>query len=147
MLVILAVLLLLKENSVINKGSCLCRRVQYEIKGEFYDVLNCHCSMCRKLHASAFRTRAKIKTQSWKTLQGEKFIKYYESSPGEWKSFCSECGASLFTKFAAFPDVLGFPLGTLDTDPKVKANRHIYVGSKASWHEITDKLPQYQEFE
>jgi len=109
---------------VLNKGSCLCNQVQYEIDGELEDVLNCHCSMCRKLHASAFRTRAKIKTASWKTVQGEECIKFYESSPGEHKGFCSECGSSLFTKFDSYQDILGFPLGTLDTEPKVKPTRH-----------------------
>ena len=132
---------------MINKGSCLCNQVQYEIDGEFEDVLNCHCSMCRKLHASAFRTRAKISSESWKTIQGDKFIKFYESSPGEHKGFCSNCGSSLFTKFDEFPDILGFPFGTLDTNPKVKPTRHIYVGSKAAWHEITDDLPQQQGYE
>ena len=129
-----------------QKGSCLCKRVTYEIVGELTDVLNCHCSMCRKLHAAAFRTRAKVATRDWKTLTGEEFIKFYESSPGERKGFCSECGSSLFTKFDANPDVLGFPLGTLDTDPEVKATRHVFVGSKAPWFDITDELPQHPEY-
>jgi hypothetical protein len=130
-----------------QQGSCLCKRVTYEITGELTDVLNCHCSMCRKLHAAAFRTRAKVAAQDWKTLTGEKFIKFYESSPGERKGFCSECGSSLFTKFDASPDVFSFPLGTLDTDPGVKATRHVFVGSKAPWFEITDDLPQFQEYD
>ena len=129
-----------------HRGSCLCRRVTYEIVGELTDVLNCHCSMCRKLHAAAFRTRAKVNAKDWRTLTGEQFIKFYESSPGEQKGFCSECGSSLFTKFDANPDVLGFPLGTLDTDPGVKAMRHVFVGSKAPWFDITDDLPQHDKY-
>jgi hypothetical protein len=76
-----------------NRGSCLCKRVTYEIAGELTDVVNCHCSMCRKLHAAAFRTRA-----------------------------------------------------TVATNPQVKATRHIFVGSKAPWFDITDDLPQHQEY-
>ncbi len=129
-----------------HRGSCLCRRVTYEIVGELTDVLNCHCSMCRKLHAAAFRTRAKVNAKDWRTLTGEQFIKFYESSPGERKGFCSECGSSLFTKLDANPDVLGFPLGTLDTDPGVKAMRHVFVGSKAPWFDITDDLPQHDGY-
>lgn len=129
-----------------QRGSCLCKRVTYEITGELTDVLNCHCSMCRKLHAAAFRTRAKVSTRDWKTLTGAELIKIYVSSPGEHRGFCTECGSTIFSKFDANPDVLGFPLGTLDTDPKVKATRHIFVGSKAPWFEITDELPQYQEY-
>ncbi|WP_305966169.1 GFA family protein [Marinobacter salsuginis] len=126
-------------------GSCLCGGIKYEIHGPLTDVLNCHCTMCRKLHASAFRTRAKVNSADWRTVQGEELIKLYESSPGEHKAFCSNCGSSLYTKFDAHPEVLGFPMGTLDTDPGVTPERHVYVGNKAPWFEITDDLPQYTE--
>ncbi|SDZ51671.1 GFA family protein [Pseudomonas sp. NFIX28] len=129
-----------------HQGSCLCGGVRYEINGELTDVLNCHCSMCRKLHAAAFRTRAKVRSQDWKTLSGEQLLSFYESSPGEWKSFCSVCGSSLFTRFDANPDVLGFPLGTLDSDPQVSASRHVFVGSKAPWFTITDDLAQHDTY-
>lgn len=123
-------------------GSCLCGGIQYEINGPLKDVLNCHCSMCRKLHASAFRTRANVQASDWRTLKGRELIRFYESSPGEHKGFCSNCSSSLYTKFDANPGVYGFPLGTLDTDPGVKAGRHVFVADKAPWFEVTDDLPQ-----
>ena len=129
-----------------QRGSCLCRRVQYQIDGLLTDVLNCHCSMCRKLRASAFRTRAKVASKDWKWISGEEFVKFYESSSGEHKGFCSECGSSLLTRFDENPEVFGFPLGTLDTDPGVQAQRHVFVGSKAPWYHITDQLPQHDEY-
>ncbi|WP_193074094.1 GFA family protein [Pseudomonas sp. FME51] len=128
-------------------GSCLCGGVGYEIQGELCDVYNCHCTMCRKLHAAAFRTSCKIRSADWKTVKGEELIRFYESSPGEHKAFCSVCSTSLFTRFDAQPEAFGFPLGTLDTDPGVRAQRHVFVGSKAPWFEITDDLPQYDEFD
>ena len=128
-------------------GSCLCQGVQYEIQGELKNVYNCHCSMCRKLHAAAFRTSAKIRSADWKTLKGEELIRFYESSPGEHKAFCSVCSSSLFTRFDAQPEVYGFPLGTLDSDPGVQPQRHVFVGSKAPWYEIADGLPQHQELD
>lgn len=127
---------------MIHSGACLCKGVRYEIHGELEDVLNCHCSMCRKSHASAFRTRAQVKTKDWHIISGADLIKFYESSPGEYKGFCSNCGSSIYTKYELQPEVLGFPLGTLDTDPQVKPARHVYVGSKAPWFDITDSLPQ-----
>ncbi|MFT6094896.1 MAG: hypothetical protein ACJA2Q_002803 [Pseudohongiellaceae bacterium] len=74
-------------------------------------------------------------------------MKFYESSLGEHKGFCSNCGSSLYTKFDANPEIYGFPLGTLDTDPGVKAGHHVFVGSKAPWFEITDDLPQNVEYD
>ena len=37
------------------------------------------------------------------------------------------------------------PLGSLDDDPVVKPVDHIFVSSKADWHEITDDLPTYKD--
>ena len=71
-----------------HRGSCLCGGIQYEINGALTDVLNCHCAMCRKLHASAFRTRAKVQAADWTTLKGTELLRFYESSPGEHKGFC-----------------------------------------------------------
>lgn len=131
---------------MILSGSCLCQGVQYEIHGPLSDVYNCHCSMCRKLHAAAFRTSCKIRSADWKTLRGEELIRFYESSPGEHKAFCSVCSSSLYTRFDARPEVYGFPLGTLDADPGVRPQRHIFVQNKAPWFEITDDLPQHAGF-
>ena len=129
-----------------HSGSCLCGRVKYRINGPLTDVLNCHCSMWRKLHASAFRTRAKVATKDWEWVSGEDTVKFYESSPGEHKGFCSECGSSLLTRFDNNTEIIGFPLGTLATDPGVKATRHVFVGSKAPWYDITDTLAQHVEY-
>jgi hypothetical protein len=36
-------------------------------------------------------------------------------------------------------------MGTLVDDPGIRPMLHIFVASKAPWHEITDSLPQYAE--
>ena len=41
------------------------------------------------------------------------------------------------------PEVVDVVLGVLDDDPAVRPSYHIFVASKASWCEITDRLPQY----
>ena len=127
------------------KGSCLCGGITYEIKAPLTEVINCHCSMCRKAHGAAFRTRASVKTSDFEFLSGEELLTYYESSIGEWRSFCSICGSNMITKFSRFPDVYGFALGTLDTDPEVRIERHVFTRYKAPWHEITDNLPQIED--
>ncbi len=37
----------------------------------------------------------------------------------------------------------GLPLGALDDDPGVKPACHVFVASKAPWHDITDDLPRF----
>jgi hypothetical protein len=36
-------------------------------------------------------------------------------------------------------------LGSLIDAPSIRPTAHIYVGSKATWHTITDDLPQHDE--
>lgn len=125
-------------------GSCLCGQIRYRIHGPLSGVLNCHCSMCRKAHGAAFRTRAAVRSEDFEWLSGHDLLSYFESSPGERRTFCSRCGANLVTIFDNDPDWLGFALGTLDDDPGIKPQMHVFVGSKAPWHDITDDLPQWQ---
>ncbi len=80
---------------------------------------------------------------------------YYESTPGYRRGFCRVCGSPILNRaepnyrlVASHPQTLdefGIALGTLDDDPGVRPECHVFVGSKASWFEITDDLPRYDE--
>ena len=37
-------------------------------------------------------------------------------------------------------------LGSLVDAPAIRPSEHIFVGSKAPWYEITDDLPQNEEY-
>ena len=37
-------------------------------------------------------------------------------------------------------------LGSLVDAPSIRPTSHIFVGSKADWFEITDDLPQFDEY-
>ncbi len=39
---------------------------------------------------------------------------------------------------------VGIPAGTLDDDPGIRPQGHVFVEFKAPWFEITDSLPQFQ---
>jgi hypothetical protein len=134
------------------RGSCLCGSVRFEITGPLSHLLNCHCSKCRKQHGAAFRSRARVRLEDFRWLQGEELVSYYESSPGFHCGFCSRCGSPIVNRpgsnyaMAAIRGTdLGVSLGILDGDPGVRPERHIFVGSKAPWFEITDDLPQCEE--
>ncbi|MEO8164338.1 MAG: GFA family protein [Betaproteobacteria bacterium] len=106
----------------------------------------CHCSMCRKAHGTAFRTRLSVPKSSFRFVQGENLLTSYRSSTDTIKRFCQICGSSMVNSWDLEPDNYGLAMGSLDDDPGVRPVCHVFVGSKAPWHEITDSLPQYQEF-
>lgn len=126
------------------RGSCLCGGVEYEIRGELSGALNCHCSMCRKAHGAAFRSRASVRVADFRWVRGAHLLTWFESSRGNWRGFCQVCGSPLLSRFDQNPAVYGLPLGALDDDPRLKPACHVFVGSKAPWYDITDDLPQFQ---
>ena len=125
------------------QGGCLCGGVRYEISGPLSDVGNCHCSMCRRFHGAAFGTYAKVGAGDFRWLRGEDLLGVYETRPGIGWAFCRVCGSSL--GIPAGDKLAEITMGTLDTDPGVRPSEHTFVGSKAGWFEITDRLPQYDE--
>jgi hypothetical protein len=125
------------------RGSCACGRVAYEVRGDLIGPITyCHCWRCRKHSGSSFGTTAGVKAAEFFILTGEQLLASWESSPGVHRFFASCCGSPIYKRQQVAPEVLGFRLGTLDTDPSRKAEIHFMVGSKAPWVEICDSLPR-----
>ncbi len=128
------------------KGSCLCGSVRYESSVPLEAIDHCHCSMCRRSHGSAFSTYGRVPKSKYQVTSGQAHLKTYVSSDAVRRSFCDQCGSSLLFQHAALPDFNFVPVGTLDDDPGARPEAHIFVGSKASWYEITDDLPQHEGY-
>jgi hypothetical protein len=125
-------------------GSCLCGSVRYEIAASLGNAEHCHCSMCRKAHGAAFSTNSVVPTDALTVTSGATLLSEYESSPNRRKSFCSNCGSQLFIRRLDKPEFTVVTLGTIDGDPHARAERHVFVASKAPWYEIADALPQFK---
>lgn len=125
------------------KGGCLCGKVRYEISGQLFGADNCHCSMCRRQHGAAFASYAALNPDDFKWISGKNLVKTYEIEGGDGWCFCTECGSTLAGTRKGKVNTI--TLGTVEGDPVIRPECHIFVGSKANWHEINDDLPQFEE--
>ncbi len=126
-------------------GKCLCEKIVYEINGPLGPIVNCHCSMCRRWHGAAFRTRCTVESNNFKWIKGEEYLSKYYSSETIIKTFCQICGSNLISIYEDRPEYVGLPIGALEQDPGDRPKANIFVASKSPWYEITDGLPQYNE--
>lgn len=56
---------------------------------------------------------------------------------------CGECFSLVY--WTGYQGRIRVPYGSLLSEPRLKPTAHMFVGSKASWYQILDDLPQYDE--
>lgn len=131
----------MSESDQKHTGGCLCGAVRYEIKGPLRDVVNCHCSMCQKLHGN-FGPHTKARKVNI-TITEDRGLAWYKTSEVARRGFCNQCGSSLFWEPFEL-DATGVIAGSLDTPTNLKTMGHIFVGEKSDFYQINDVLPQFE---
>jgi hypothetical protein len=125
-------------------GACGCGTVRYRVEDEFAYALNCHCSRCRAATGSAFKALAGIEREKLEITDGtDRLLVYGEDYLNDTR--CGVCGSLLYSvvREGAYVHVA---LGSLVDAPGIRPTKHIFVASKAPWFEITDNLPQFEEY-
>ena len=128
------------------RGSCLCGAVAYEFEGVFTVVHNCHCSRCRRGRAAAHATNGLAPPGTVRFTRGAELLVTFRPADARFfaQVFCGACGSKMPREC---PDrkITVVPLGSLDDNSNRGPDDHIFVGSKASWFEITDTLPRFTD--
>ena len=128
---------------VVLRGRCACRAVTFEVSDEFLAAYNCHCSNCRASTGSAFKPFAGIEREKLELLSGDDALLINgEEELNDTR--CARCGSLLYS-VVRDGEYVHVALGSLVDEPSMRPTKHIFVGSKAPWFEITDDLPQFEE--
>jgi hypothetical protein len=125
------------------EGSCLCSKVAFKLHGQPQVMYYCHCRMCRKATGSSFATNMLARAEDFVIVAGHSYLKAYESSPNEYRHFCSECGSPIYGVAVARPGMVSIRCGAVDGDPGLRPSSHIHTASKAPWVDICDQVPQF----
>ena len=127
------------------RGSCACGAVRFETEGRVSPVSQCHCSTCRKSFGGSSNAVVITAKKRFRFLDGEDQIRGFQRPSGYRTSFCGRCGSPAPLEHER-GKLMALPAGSLDDDPGVGVGRHIFVGSKASWDEIGDDAPRFEEW-
>ncbi|AJY46385.1 GFA family protein [Martelella endophytica] len=121
-------------------GRCLCGEARYRVEDAFAYAANCHCRNCQRATGSAFKPFAGIESEKFAIEADAPLFFYGDATTHD--AHCSRCGSLLYSRVreGAYIHVT---MGTLDEPPSITPSEHIFVTSKAPWHQISDDLPQY----
>lgn len=125
-------------------GGCYCGAVGYTVDDSFDYALNCHCGNCRRTTGAPFKPFAGIARDHLSLIHGaDKLLVYGDDLINN--THCGTCGSLLYS-VVRDGQWVHIAMGTLIDTPTIRPTAHIFVGSKAPWYDITDALPQYQDF-
>jgi hypothetical protein len=126
------------------EGSCECGAVRYRVEDAFLYAVNCHCSRCRASTGAAFKPFAGIEREKLELTRGvDTLLVFGEENANHTR--CGVCGSLLYS-VVRDGGYVHVALGSLVDAPTLRPTGHIFVGSKAPWFEITDDLPQAEEY-
>lgn len=133
---------------MLNQGSCLCGKIQFNVVKFLPAVAHCHCSMCRKFHGAAFSTFAEVSVGDFNIVSGSEQLQCYQADNGTVRKFCKCCGSSLIfeSSYNRRDNTIEIALAAFDVIEHIEPNAHIFLSSKVSWYEPNDKLPKFKHF-
>lgn len=129
---------------MVLQGSCLCGAVAYEVEGEPIRSNHCHCKRCRKSRGTGHATNAAFPIAGFRWRRGEERVNRFKVPDARYftHAFCTTCGSTM-PVCDTERKIAIIPLGSLDNEPGIEVERHIFVASKAAWDHIHDPLPKF----
>jgi hypothetical protein len=126
-------------------GSCLCGAVTYAVAGPPLRFMYCHCSRCRRARGAAHAANLFYALPQFEWLGGSELIVDFPLPEAQrfGVAFCGRCGSHV-PRVSTARNVAVVPAGTLDGDPGLRAEAHIFVDSRAQWDALADDgIPRF----
>ncbi len=124
-------------------GACFCGSVRFSVRMPTNFCGHCHCTMCQRNHGAGYVTWFAVRRARFSVDEGEDALVRHASSDHGQRSFCGQCGSSLFCESTHHPDqvdiVLASMQGTIDRVPQM----HIFWSDRADWTIANDDLPRF----
>jgi hypothetical protein len=125
-------------------GGCLCGAVRYECNAEPFFMGNCHCRDCQKSTGTAYSAEIGVPAAALKITGA---VKYFDSKADSGnlisRGFCSQCGARLFGKSHAMPDLAMISAGSLDNPGQYQPTLDIFTASAQPWDHMNPALMKF----
>jgi hypothetical protein len=123
-------------------GSCLCSEVRYDVARFERGVVACHCSQCRKT-SGHFVAATQAVNENLRMIS-DSTLKWFRSSEGAERGFCTECGSNLFWRKIG-DDATSIMAGALDAPTGLAMQSHIYVDDAGDYYRPDDSVPNYPQ--
>lgn len=122
-------------------GTCFCKAVKFEVRGEPVAMGYCHCDSCRHWSAGPVNAFSLWHPTALNVTQGEGNIDTYNKTPRSFRKWCNTCGGHLFTEHPQMNLVDVYT--TLIPELVFKPAVHVFYEEKVL--QVKDGLPKMKD--
>lgn len=117
-------------------GGCFCGAIRFEISAGSYTTANCHCTLCRRIHAAPFVSWLVIPAPNFSYTSGRP--ETLQSSEAGARYFCTACGTHIACINENHPQIIDVTLGSLDDPTLFAPTLEVYEDTRLAWlHEYS----------
>jgi hypothetical protein len=113
------------------EGGCFCGKIRYQIDPGEYPAANCHCTMCRRVHAAPYVSWLVVPTDKFSYLDGSP--KILKSSEKGVRYFCSDCGTHIACVNESHADIVDITIGSLDDPAPFSPSMDVFTDTRLDW--------------
>jgi hypothetical protein len=115
------------------EGGCFCGAVRIAIDDGDYPSVNCHCTMCRRIHAAPYVAWLVVPVDGFHYVSGTP-EKLASSEKGA-RYFCSKCGTQVACVNAGHPEIVDVPVCCLDEPERFPPTSSFFADTRLGWKE------------
>lgn len=112
-------------------GSCNCGEAVYKVFGAVKKIVNCHCTLCRKMNGAAFSTYVIVLENEFQMISGN--LRTHKVSTYASKHFCGNCGTPIYNTNPKLEGLIILHLGSLDCALEITPEVNIFCDSQLGW--------------
>jgi hypothetical protein len=129
------------------EGGCACGAIRYKSNAEPLFAGHCHCTDCQKITGAHMATVVGVPGDAFTLERGtpKVYMTNGESGGKVHRSFCADCGSTLYSTAEAMPGVYFLEAGSLDDASWLKPSMHIFTASAQPWARIPEDMDQFEK--
>jgi hypothetical protein len=110
----------------------MCGAVRFEVSGPFVGLISCHCKECQRLHG-IYNPLLIADKANFRFTAGEGIVRWYDSSPGNQRGFCSVCGSALFKRDTEGPKIK-ISTGSIDDTSDLVNTKNVHTENAGHYY-------------
>jgi hypothetical protein len=117
-----------------RRAGCSCGQLHLEADGEPIRLSMCHCLACQRRTGSAFGVQARFPADKVR-IEGRatEYVRISDDGEPRTFSFCPDCGATVYYRVAAAPDVIAVPVGAFADPTFPPPTISVYESRRHPW--------------